>query len=401
MKRFALVFALVVVLGSIGARTAGATAIGDTPCPPTDVSWADAKVFICPEGTVGSAYSIQLTGRSGCVPYKWHLLSGALPAGLSLSSDGAITGTPTTAGEARFWIEMNDVGCPNDIGSTQRQFSLTIQPRVIITTQSAPGGTVGTAYNLPLQAQMMSAPGQFFAPSSPIAWSFTGDLPPGLALDAGTGVLSGTPTASGAYLATFTAALSDGRSDTKALQIVVRDPLAIAPLGLHPWGLHGSEVGIAISRKLTATGGSGTFTWTLATGSLPTGVALHADGTIAGKPKASGKFPFSIQVADTEGRTATVNATLTVAAKLSFKTITLRAAKSGRLYNATLKTLGGVSPVKWKVLSGKLPRGIRFAKTLGTFSGTAKRAGTYRVSVQVTDSLGVTAKKTFVLVVKP
>ena len=47
-----------------------------------------------------------------------------------------------------------------------------------------------------------------------------------------------------------------------------------------------------------------------------------------------------------------------------------------------------------------MPRGIRFDKKLGVFAGTPKREGTYRVSVQATDALGVTSKKTFVLVVK-
>ena len=135
-------------------------------------------------------------------------------------------------------------------------------------------------------------------------------------------------------------------------------------------------------------------------GSLPAGVAFGANGTIAGKPKASGKFPFTVQVTDTEGRTATLNATLNVAGKISFKTLSLRAGKVGKAYTAKLATLGGVNPVKWSILRGTLPRGVHFAKKLGMFTGTPKKEGTYRVTVQVSDGYGIKSQKTFVLVVK-
>ncbi len=399
MKRFALVFAVVVVLGAAFAASASALRFDDAkPCPDNH------PVFVCPAGVVGTAYNIRLLAGDNSgngPPYSFVLQGGALPSGLSLNSDGTISGTPTQSGDSSFGVLLIDNAdyCLHTSPQTcaWREFSISIAPRVLVTTQSAPGGTVGAAYSLPLQAQMSSGPGEVSPASQPFAWSFTGDLPPGLSLDASSGLVSGTPTTAGSYLATFKAALPDGRSDTKALQIVVRDPIKIAPIGIPA---KGSEVGIAISTKLTATGGAGTYTWTLAAGSLPTGVTLGPDGTLAGTPKTSGKFAFTAKASDTEGRTQTASATLVVASKLGFKTVALKTARVGKLYGATLKTLGGVAPVKWKILGGKLPTGIRFQKKLGAFAGTARRAGTYRVSVQATDALGVTSKKTFVLVVK-
>lgn len=400
MKRFALVFALAIIAAGVVVSSGAALRFNTGVC--TEGPGSD---WTCPGGLVGTAYSAQLAGAGGCgpaLPYQYRVLNGSLPGGLTLSSSGLISGTPTGAGDSSFWVELSDENPPSQSWcvpeTAQRQFHISIQPRVLVTTQSAPPGTVGAAYNLPLQAQMMYGPGQLTSSSQPFAWSFTGDLAPGLSLDAGSGVLSGTPTTAGSYLATFKAALPDGRSDTKALQVVVRDPIAIAPTKL---AAKGSEVGIPISTKFTATGGAGTFTWTLSAGSLPTGVQLGADGTIAGKPATSGRFAFTVKAADAEGRTATVNQTLVVAPKLGFKTVTLKSARVGKLYSARLVTLGGVAPVKWKLLGGKLPDGIRFQKKLGAFAGTATRAGSYRVSVQVTDALGVTTKRTFALVVKP
>ena len=51
-----------------------------------------------PNGTMGTAYSQTLTATGGTSPYNWSINSGSLPAGLSLSSSGVISGTPTAAG---------------------------------------------------------------------------------------------------------------------------------------------------------------------------------------------------------------------------------------------------------------------------------------------------------------
>lgn len=59
-------------------------------------------------GTTGVAYSETVTSPSGVSPFTFSLLSGALPTGLSLSSGGVISGTPSVAGTYTFTIRATD-----------------------------------------------------------------------------------------------------------------------------------------------------------------------------------------------------------------------------------------------------------------------------------------------------
>ena len=127
--RFALVSLLVVGLAGIVAATAAALAFDDAaPCH-------DAQpVFACPDGTVGSSYSIQFVGRGGCgpsLPYQYRVLNGALPPGLSLSTSGAISGTPLQSGDYSFWAEISDQDPPsqswcNPPQKAEREFRINI-----------------------------------------------------------------------------------------------------------------------------------------------------------------------------------------------------------------------------------------------------------------------------------
>ena len=402
-----MTLAFVTVLAGVVAATAAALAFDDaTPCPVTIDN--GQGLFVCPGGIVGTSYSVQLVARGGCEPsFSFSVVNGAMPAGLSMSSSGLITGTPTQAGGARFWVKVHDIG-PAEGGpvwctfpkDAEREFKIDVNPRVIVTTQSAVPGTIGAPYNLPVVAQMMSGPDQFSQPSSPLTWTLAqGQLPPGLVLGASDGIISGTPTTEGSYVFSVRAALADGRADSKGLEIIVRQPLSIAaarPLtsvgAPTPW-----EVGVPFSTKLSASGGSGTYTWSVAAGALPSGFALAADGTLAGNTQTAGTYRATLRLTDSEARTADYAVAFNVASRLTVSTLTLRTGKVGRLYRAKVASSGGIAPRKWKIKRGPLPRGIRFDRTLGVLSGTPARPGRYRVTFEATDAFKVTASKTLVI----
>jgi hypothetical protein len=350
---------------------------------------------ICPTGTTGTPYSIpiELLGDEdeGCAVYS--VSSGNLPPGLSVNSDGArIEGTPTQAGTFDFFLTVKYTrhsGCPFKNPSDD-PFRISINEglaKLTIGPESAPVGTVGTAYSLQMTATVAEAK----------TWSISsGTLPPGLALDASTGLISGTPTAAGLFEFQVLAKMNtDQRSDTKSLGVTIRDPLAITgptPLATSPaptlW-----EVGVPFSATLAGTGGTGSYTWSLLSGSLPTGVTLGSDGTISGTPRAAGVYRSTLRLSDDEGRTVDYAANFGVAARLKVATLALRAGRVGRPYRSKVSSTGGIEPRKWKITQGPLPKFVRFDRLTGILSGTPKKAGRYRLVFEITDGLEVVATK--------
>jgi hypothetical protein len=382
-----------VIVGS-----AAALAFADTPC----IESGPSAVRICPSGVVGTPYSIRLDGRSGCgpgLPYQFRLLNGSLPEGLSLETNGTISGMPTTAGNFVFWVELSDEDPPSQPWCTpkkaEREFSIRIDPGLVVTTETVPPAYTGTPYSLALAAMMQTAPGATVPPPSAPTWSIEGQLPPGLALEAATGVISGTPTTNGTYAFTVRATLVDGRTAAKTLSIKVITALAI----IAPQAIPASEVGVALRVELGATGGTPPYTWALSTGALPPGLVLTAAGAIVGRPTSPGTFRFTATVSDSGGQSQSYSATLVVRPRLALATMSLQPARVGAPYRVRLVASGGVGPLLWTVAQGPLPRGLRLDRRLGVLSGAPTKAGRYRLRLEVTDSLGVRATRGFFLVV--
>lgn len=161
-----------------------------------------------------------------------------------------------------------------------------------ITTQVLLGGNVGAAYSQTLAAAG-GIPGYI--------WSLnagSNPLPAGLSLNP-TGVLSGTPTTAGTTTITVLVTDSVGGAATRDLSLTI-SPAGVVPLSITTASfLPGGTVGSVYSATLAATGGTGTRTWSILSGSLPTGLTLNpSTGAISGTPTTAGTSTVMIQVQD-------------------------------------------------------------------------------------------------------
>jgi hypothetical protein len=135
-----------------------------------------------------------------------------------------------------------------------------------------------------------------------------GQLPPGLALDQSTGLVSGSPTTPGTYAFAVQATDRSAASVRESLTIVVNPAVAINP-NTPPQG----TVGVPYADQLSATGGTGTLTFALAGGTtLPPGLSLSNAGLISGTPTTAGTFPFTVTATDQKGASAALPLSIVV-----------------------------------------------------------------------------------------
>lgn len=335
------------------------------------------------KATVGVAYSAAFTVTGGSSPFAYSIKSGSLPPGLSLSSStGKITGTPTTAGTYTFTAQVKDSHGNTDTASCTISVVATQIDLRCGSCGASGSATVGAAYSSGLAVT---------GGTGPFSYSVSaGSLPPGLSLNASTGVISGTSTTAGTY--TFTSMVRDskGSTDTAICTVIV----ASAPLDLE-CGICGNAratLGTPYSSSLSASGGTGTLTFSVQSGALPPGLSLNAStGGIAGTPTAAGTFTFTSLVKDSKGKTDTATCTLVVVGApitLSCGPCSAGKATTGTPYSAAMIVTNSAGGNTFAVISGSLPPGLAINASTGVISGTPTSPGVYTFTAKVTDSKG-------------
>lgn len=343
-----------------------------------------------PTAVANSAYSTTVAVSGGASPYSWSASAGTLPAGLSLSSSTTsqvtISGTPTTAGGAFFTLKATDSGGRN----VSQVFTMGVFG--ITTTAASQTWYSASSYELPLSTT--GGVGQ-------TQWSVTsGTLPPGTTLSSSAATIFGVPTTNGTYPFTVTATDSGtpSVSTSVAITIIVKPGVHITTQSALP----GGKLGVGYSVTLQAADGAIPYTWT---GSgLPAGLTLSSAGTISGSPSASGPFSFDVWVTDSSAPPVQGHQifTITIAQALTIITDSpLPDATAGQAYYGLLQASGGTPPYIWSSLGGDWPAGLQIAQN-GTIAGTPTNISTpgtvaYAFTVQVQDSAGITASRTYTM----
>jgi hypothetical protein len=337
-----------------------------------------------PAGETGSAYTTPLAATGGTSPYVWSVSTGTLPNGLTLSTAGQISGTPTKNGSFPFTVQVKDSSSPATTTTQALSISISLTGGPLqVTTVSLPSGQGNVAYSTTMTA---------IGGTKPYNWTVSaGSLPTGLNLNSTSGIIGGTPTQSGSFSLTIQVkdSAATPQTATKALSLTVAP--AVTPVQISTSSLAGGQVSVSYAATLTASGGTKPYVWSISVGSLPAGLTLNAaTGQIGGTPTTAGTPSFTVKVTDATApaQTASVNLSIAVAAAVPPVQVVTSSLAGGQVsvgYAATLAATGGKAPYSWSISTGTLPAGLTLSGA-GQISGTPTTAATSSFTVKVTDS---------------
>jgi FG-GAP repeat/Putative Ig domain len=431
----------------------------------TTIFTQQAKL-IASDGKTNDAFglSVAISGNTAVAgapidPLSMRVDQGAVfvftRSGTTFTQQQKLTASTGEAGDAfGFSVAIDEdtlvAGAPRDDDAKVDQgaaFVFVRCPTITVNPATLPAGTVGAAYSQTLTATDGTAPFTF---------SFSGSLPPGLTLSQA-GVISGTPTAAGAFSFTVQALLNNTScTGTRAFTLVIATPSpavvtvedddnngrnaalagvaagaagffagrALAPSGPRCGrftvvpatpALPACVIGQPYSLRFSTSDGTSPHNF-IVKGAPPPGLTLDPNGNLSGTPTATGAYSFSVAVTDARNcsserpYTLVVNQSSTSAtgnpdaapagSALAINPDTLPTGTAGLAYIQTLVASGVAMPVRFSVAGGSLPAGLTLAPS-GSISGTPTAAGTSNFTALVTDRYGNTAMRDYTIAVNP
>jgi large repetitive protein len=334
---------------------------------------------------VGEANSLTVTASA--LPAASFSETGTLPAGVTMSASGVLSGTPA-AGTGGFYpitITASNGVAPDYV----QQYDLTVYQAPAITSGDSATFQVGTAGSFSLTATGYPAP----------AFTYTGSLPAGLSIadqTPGGWEIAGTPAAGtgGVYLLTVLAYNSVSPEAQQAFTLTVKEAPTFksSPKATFVAGTSGSY-------QVSANGyPAPTYT---ETGPLPAGLSLSSAGLLTGTAAtgSGGVYPITITSSNGISPSASQAFTLTVDQVPAFTSAPSATFRVGRSRSFTIRTTG--FPAATLSERRRLPAGIRFRATgdgTATLSGRATRADrgkTYLITLIARNGVGAAVRQAF------
>lgn len=244
-------------------------------------------------GVIGDSLRFGVASTGGNAPVTFSLASGTLPAGVTLSTSGVLSGTPTQTGSFPITVRATSA----DSQSATVSLVLVVRPRLTITTTSLPNGIRGQTYNAGLDA---------VGADSVYTWTLeSGSLPAGLTVSA-RGIISGSPTTEQVARFTVRVRAGDAQTALRDYTITVTAPVSGPALSIRTALLPPALANQTYQPQLSSQGGDGSaVTWSIASGSLPSGITLGAGGIFSGRSTVTGNYTVTVRAQNTSGQSAT------------------------------------------------------------------------------------------------
>lgn len=381
-----------VTAGTYTAKVIGTDALGATATATYAATIVNPLSAVCNppkiETTIPTSFPISVTGGSGNYSFSVDPTT-PLPTGLTLSGAGVISGTVTDAATSAVKVTVADTTYP--------QFTTTLT--ITLSTVALLQLTGSFPSILEINTSTTFTPTTVGGLGN-YRYSVTGTIPTGMSFDTASGTVSGTPTVSGSY--TFKLTVTDGSAAaTETINTSVITPLTLSA----PTNVVNAEIGVPFNQAFSCSGGAGTRSFVVKTGSLPQGLVASVSNTgsptISGTPTAAGPVTVTMEVQDASGSSD---------ADFSFVVypeLTITAPTSGIVFatgsnlSYTFDVSGGQTEKVFSIISGMIPPGVELDVARGILSGNVTAPGTYTFGIRVGDGIGSDTATYQVAIVAP
>jgi hypothetical protein len=333
--------------------------------------------------TVNTAFIETFTQKGGTAPVTFSLASGTLPVGFELTANGTLSGKTSQLGTFPITVRAADA---THCTGTSATYVLTVSAvcaPITITNPVNTRGIAGVYFKEKFEQTRAVEPFTFTA----------SNLPKGLTIEAD-GTLHGVPTQTGVFPITVAVTGANNCSFVSPIiYILTIDCQAITVIV--PTNTAGTA-GVMFFAQFGQTGAIGTATYTLASGTLPPGLALSSSGVLSGTTNQTGRFPITVTVTDDNCCTGTSPRYTPIIGcqKITVIPPITTTGTAGTPLNETFMATGILGTATFSY-SGTLPSGVTLIN--GILDGTPTQTGCFTTIVTATDTNGCTGTTRYTL----